>query len=92
MKILVRNLARTTGEAALEAAFAEFGSVQACNLVMDTDTGTSKGFGFVDMPKASEAKAAIQALNYKKIDGNKIRVKKVEPKSNNTAIPSDDDN
>ncbi|GAB2688529.1 RNA recognition motif domain-containing protein [Aliiglaciecola aliphaticivorans] len=81
MKILVRNLARTTSQDELTRLFAEFGKVQSCNLVMDKDSGASKGFGFVEMPKAGEAKAAITNLNYKMIGGNKIRVKKAEDKN-----------
>jgi RNA recognition motif-containing protein len=45
---------------------------------MDSGTGTSKGFGFVEMPKQGEAKIAINALNGKDIAGSKIRVKKAE--------------
>ena len=80
MKLLVRNLARTTTEDTLKPLFEEYGTVQSCNLVMDKETGESKGFGFVEMPKTGEAKAAVKNLNHKNIDGNKIRVKKAEPK------------
>jgi RNA recognition motif-containing protein len=48
---------------------------------MDKETGGSKGFGFVEMPKQGDAKAAMKNLNGKEVDGNKIRVKKTEPKS-----------
>ena len=58
MKLLVRNLSRTTTEDELLALFAPFGSVQSCTLVMDKDSGESKGFGFIEMPKQGEAKAA----------------------------------
>jgi len=80
MKILVRNLSRETTEEAIKSLFSEFGSIQSCNLVLDKETGESKGFGFLEMPKANEAKAAIKNLNYKTVDGNKIRVKKAEDK------------
>jgi len=80
MKILIRNLARTTTEAELLTLFESHGTVQSCNLVMDKATGSSKGFGFVEMPKNGEAKAAIKMLNGMDIAGNKIRVKKAEPK------------
>lgn len=76
MKLLIRNLARTTTESALRALFEAHGSVQSCTLVMDKDTGLSKGFGFVEMPKAGEAKAALKLLNNLVVDGSKIRVKK----------------
>jgi len=79
MKLLIRNLARTTTEAELRALFADFGHIQACNLVLDKKSGVSKGFGFVEIPKPGEAKAAMKALNGKMVDGNKLRVKKAEP-------------
>lgn len=76
MKLLIRNLARTTTEAELRTLFETYGSVQSCNLVIDKKTGDSKGFAFVEMPKAGEAKAAVKQCNGKEIDGQKIRVKK----------------
>lgn len=78
MKLLVRNLARTTTEAELNALFSEFGSIQSCTIVMDAAKGTSKGFGFVEMPKQGEAKAAMKSLNGQEVAGSKIRVKKAE--------------
>lgn len=78
MKILVRNLSRETTEAELLALFGEFGSVQYCTLVTDRATGKSKGFGFVEMPRAGAARAAIIGLNAREVGGNKIRVKKAE--------------
>ena len=80
MKILVRNLSRLSTESELLALFEPFGSVQSCSLVMDKETGVSKGFGFVEMPKQGEAKAAVKNLNGKDISGNKIRVKKADTK------------
>jgi len=61
--------------------------------VLDKQTGNSKGFGFVEMPKQGDAKAAIKNLNGKEIDGSKIRVKKAEPKqeSNNNSDSESDD-
>jgi len=81
MKILVRNLDRSTTEDELKALFEEFGLVQSCSLVLDQASGLSKGFAFVEMPKAGEAKAAIKNLNNKAVGSNKIRVKKAEDKS-----------
>lgn len=78
MKLLVRNLARNTTEQELRALFAEHGTLQSCNLVMDKETGESKGFAFVEMPKVGDAKVAIKMLNGKEVDGSKIRVKKAE--------------
>ena len=80
MKLLIRNLATSTTEDELKELFEGYGMVQSCNLVMDKDTGNSKGFGFAEMPKQGEAKAAMKGLNGKMVDGSIIRVKKAEPK------------
>ena len=93
MKLLIRNLARTTTEASLKTLFEAHGAVQSCDLVLDKKTGESKGFGFVEMPKQGDAKAAIKNLNGKEIDGSKIRVKKAESKQgskNSSGSDSDD--
>ena len=79
MKLLIRNLTRTMTEEELRGLFESYGTVQSCTLVMDKETGGSKGFGFVEMPKPGEAKAAMKNLNGKDIEGNHIRVKKSEP-------------
>ena len=81
MKLLVRNLDRSTTEEELQKLFEEFGTVQYCTLVKDINSGSSKGFGFVEMPKAGDAKEAIKNLNNKTVGSNKIRVKKAEDKS-----------
>ena len=80
MKLLIRNLARTTTEQEIKNLFEPFGDVQSCVVVMDKSTGVSKGFGFVEMPKAGDAKAAIKSLNNQEIAGNTIRVKKADVK------------
>ena len=78
MKLLIRNLARTTTEKEIQTLFEFFGGVQSCDLVLDKKSGNSKGFAFVEMPRRGEAKAAIKSLNGKEIDGNKVRVKYVD--------------
>ncbi len=83
MSILVRNLARTTTETELKALFETYGEVQACSIVMDKETGLSKGFGFVDMLHPKDADAAIAALNGTKVAGSKIRVKLSNPEPSN---------
>jgi len=80
MKLLIRNIARTTTEKELLSLFEPFGTVQSCDLVIDKDTGESKGFGFVEMPKQGDAKAAMKSINGKEIAGSKLRVKKAENK------------
>lgn len=81
MKLLVRNLSRSTTEAELLALFEAYGVVQSCSLVIDAETNISKGFGFIEMPKSGDARAAMKQLNAKVIAGNKIRVKKAESKT-----------
>ena len=78
VKLLIRNLSRSTTEEELMALFKQYGAVQSCNLVMDKVTEGSKGFGFVEMPKSGEAKIAVKNLNGKDIAGSKIRVKKAD--------------
>ena len=84
MNLLILNLTRNTTEEELKALFVPFGTVQSCSLVLDKDTGISKGFGFVEMPKIGEAKAAMKNLNGKEVGSSKIRVKKAEQKVANS--------
>lgn len=78
MKILVRNLSRSTTETEILELFTPFGTVSECSLVLDKQTGASKGFAFVEMPTAREGKAAIGKLNQSNVAGNRIRVKVAE--------------
>lgn len=78
MKLIIRNLDRSTTEEELKVLFAEFGTVQSCDLVMDKVTGGSKGFAFVEMPKPGEAKAAMKSLNNREVGASIIRVKKTD--------------
>lgn len=81
MKLIIRNLARSTTEDELRTLFQGYGVVQSCNLVIDKASGGSKGFAFVEMPKVGDAKAAMKNLNNTSVDGNKVRVKKAESKA-----------
>jgi RNA recognition motif-containing protein len=87
MKLLVRNLARTTTEQALREMFEAHGKVQSCSLVIDKNTGKSKGFAFVEIPRPGDAKAAVKTLNGKELYGNIIRVKKAAQKKAPTETP-----
>lgn len=78
MKLLVRNLARTTTEQEIHELFAAHGNVSACTLVLDKETGKSKGFGFVEMPNSKEAKMAKARLHETRVGTNRIRVKIAE--------------
>ena len=80
MEIYVGNLAYATTDEGLKAAFAAFGEVTAVRVVTDRMTGRSKGFGFVTMPDAAQAQAAIDALNGKELDGRAVRVNEFQPK------------
>ena len=77
MEIYVGNLAYATTDDGLKAAF---GEVTAVRVVTDRMTGRSKGFGFVTMPDATQAQAAIDALNGKELDGRTVRVNESQPK------------
>ncbi|MFK7795691.1 MAG: RNA recognition motif domain-containing protein [Gammaproteobacteria bacterium] len=91
MKLLIRNIDRSVTEAQIRSLFEAYGTIQSCNIVLDKQTGESKGFGFVEMPKSGEAKAATKNLNGKDIQGSKIRVKKAETrieKTPNTEKPN----
>ena len=81
MKLIIRNLARSTTEVELKEIFEEYGTVQSCDLVIDKTTGGSKGFAFVEMPKPGEAKAAMKNLNNMTVASNKVRVKRTENKT-----------
>lgn len=80
MKILVRNLARTTTENEVRELFSTHGTVSECDLVLDQATGQSKGFAFVEMPDETEGNSAINELNSYSLAKSKIRVKVADPK------------
>jgi len=75
MKLIVLNLPRDFSEDALAKLFKVHGNIKACDLVIDDKTGTSKGFGFVEMALENEAEIAIKELHGSKVNKNKIRVK-----------------
>ena len=79
-KLYVGNLAYGVTNTDLENMFAPFGAVQSAQVIMDRDTGRSKGFGFVEMSNNSEAQAAITAMNGKEIEGRKLTVNEARPK------------
>jgi len=81
MKIYVGNLAFTVTEEDLKRSFEAFGQVTSVNVIKDQYSDRSKGFGFVEMPEASEAKAAIAALNGKELNGRALNVNEARPKA-----------
>jgi RNA recognition motif-containing protein len=82
MNIFVAKLNFSTQSEGLREAFEQFGEVESANVIMDRDSGRSKGFGFVEMPNDGEAQAAITALDGTDLDGSTIVVKKAEPREN----------
>lgn len=80
MKLYVGNLSYQTTDHSLETLFQAYGEVESAKVIMDRDTGRSKGFGFVEMPNRDEAMAAIEALNGKEIDGRTATVNEARPK------------
>lgn len=75
MKLIVLNLPRDLSEDELAKLFKAHGNIKACDLVMDAKTGSSKGFGFVEMALEHEAEIAIKELHGSKLKKKKIRVK-----------------
>ena len=79
-KIYVGNLSYGISDSDLQQMFEAHGSVQSAQVIMDRDTGRSKGFGFVEMGSDQEAQAAIAALNGKEMDGRALTVNEARPK------------
>ena len=79
-KLYVGNLTYGVTDSQLEQMFAPHGTVQSAQVIMDRDTGRSKGFGFVEMGSDQEAKAAIAAMNGKEVDGRALTVNVAKPR------------
>ncbi|MCC8410973.1 RNA-binding protein [Mucilaginibacter sp. UR6-1] len=80
MNIFVGSLPYQLQEEDLRALFEPFGEVSSAKLIMDRETGRSKGFGFVEMPEDESAQAAIDALNKSEVKGRSIAVSQAENK------------
>ena len=79
-KLYVGNLGYGVTGGDLEKLFAVHGTVESAQVIMDRDSGRSKGFGFVEMSSAGEAQAAIAALNGKEVDGRALTVNEAKPR------------
>jgi RNA recognition motif-containing protein len=79
-KLYVGNLSYGVTDSALEQMFAAHGSVKSAQVIMDRDTGRSKGFGFVEMSNDQEAQAAITALNGQQVEGRSLTVNEAKPR------------
>lgn len=80
MNIFVGNLPYGATDADLRKAFEAFGTVSSASVIVDKFTGKSRGFGFVEMPDAEQAKAAIAGLNDQDLHGRPIRVNEAKPR------------
>src|SRR5215475_1054869 len=80
-KLYVGNLTYGVTDSDLQRMFEAHGTVQSAQVIMDRDTGRSKGFGFVEMGSDQEAQAAITALNGKEVDGRSLTVNEARPKT-----------
>jgi cold-inducible RNA-binding protein len=80
MRLYVGNLSYNISNQQLEELFAPFGQVKSAQVVMDRDTGRSKGFGFVEFVDANQARAAIEGLNLKEVDGRSLTVNEARPR------------
>jgi RNA recognition motif-containing protein len=79
-KLYVGNLAYSIRDEDLQQAFAQFGSVTSAKVMMDRDTGRSKGFGFVEMSSDAEAQAGINGMNGQALDGRALVVNEARPR------------
>ena len=79
-KLYVGNLSYSVRDDDLQQEMSAFGSVQSAKVMMDRDTGRSKGFGFVEMSSAQEAQAAIKGLHGKNVDGRDLVVNLARPR------------
>ena len=79
-KLYCGNLSYNTTSSDLDQMFAEFGTVKSAEVISDRDTGRSKGFGFVEMNDANEARTAIAELSDKEHDGRRITVNEARPR------------
>jgi RNA recognition motif-containing protein len=79
-KLYVGNLSYNIRDEDLQQAFAQYGSVSSAKVMMDRDTGRSKGFGFVEMGSDAEAQSAINGMNGQALDGRAIVVNEARPR------------
>jgi RNA recognition motif-containing protein len=80
-KLYVGNLAYSVRDESLQEAFGQFGTVTSAKVMMDRETGRSKGFGFVEMSSDAEAERAINALNGTDFEGRNVVVSEARPQA-----------
>jgi cold-inducible RNA-binding protein len=79
-RLFIGNLPRQVSDAELQGLFAEFGTVQSVEIMRDRETGTGKGFGFVEMGNEAEAQAAIRGMQEREVEGRKLTVDAAKPR------------
>jgi cold-inducible RNA-binding protein len=82
MNMYVSNLSFHTTDDDLRTLFSQFGSVSSAKVILDRDSGRSRGFAFVEMPSDAEAKAAMTGLNNKEIEGRAMSVSVAKEREN----------
>ncbi|WP_027856241.1 RNA recognition motif domain-containing protein [Marinobacterium jannaschii] len=87
MNIFVGNVSYRMQDQELEMLFAEFGEVQSAKIIMDRETGRSRGFAFVEMPDSSEALRAIESLNGQESGGRQLIVNQAKPRPQGGSRP-----
>ena len=80
MNIYVGNLSYDVSEEDLRQAFVAFGQVSSATIIKDKYSGQSKGFGFVEMPSAEEARSAVSQMNGKELKGRALNVNEARPR------------
>ena len=81
MNIYIGNLTYEVDDRQLQELFEEHGAVSSAKVIIDGDSGRSKGFGFVEMPDDDEARRALDALNDYEVDGRPLRVNEARPRN-----------
>lgn len=83
MNIYIGNLPYSISEDELRDLFAAHGEVSSANIIMDRDSGRSKGFGFIEMPDKAQGEAAVNAINQTDVQGRSVRVNEARPRNDN---------
>jgi RNA recognition motif-containing protein len=86
-KLYVGNLSYEVADSDLQNLFVPHGTVQSAQVIMDRDTGRSKGFGFVEMDSNEQAQAAINALNGQEVNGRALTVNEARPREERGGSP-----
>ncbi len=81
-RLFVGNLPFSVDDVDLESSFSDYGTVVSAVVIRDSETGRSRGFGFVEMEDGEMAEAAVQGMDGFEIDGRCLRVNEAQPKSN----------